>query len=218
MEQEVLLEKERTVLLESLWLEHRGRSGEGSLALYVALGSPRPNLDSLTQKMFVALSEYPNSQYWASTFGRVLICVRPGCIEECVLGRVKDIKNKMYVPISTTRKLSFQELQQLVEPFPGGSEGTIVMNNQPATIEAFLISYIHMLDELIWDIYRNDSRAERRYSQALEFVRQNRFSVTFGSEDEILQLRMINPRVPVRLYGSGVNRDVPRVMGGIIYG
>jgi hypothetical protein len=98
----------------------------------------------------------------------------------------------------------------------------IILNSQPVPIEAALISYVHMVDELVLDVYEkrkslgNWSTGEQRYASALEKVRQGGISLKVASQDEILALKAANPAISVRLYGSGVNKNVPKVMGAAI--
>lgn len=205
---------DKEILIQTIWNDKKGKSDkEAPFALYVALDSPRPNLSSLTDSMFEALQgDISGAREWAKTWGRTVICVGPGCKQECILGLVADDKNKRFVPVRTTQILDAEKLEQLILPVEGGSMATIVLNSQPTTIEAFLISYIHMVDELIWDNFL----AQGSYSEAVQSVKDKRFSLTLASEDAILSQRMANPAVSVRLYGSKVNKNVPRVMGGII--
>ena len=200
-------------LIQNIWNDKKGKeNGRAPYALYVALDSPRPNLEILTDSMFKVLSENTyEAPRWAETFGRAVICVGPGNNLECVLGEVKDDRSKRFVPVQTTEILNLEDMERLTSPIKTGSMAEIVLNSQPMTIEAFLISYVHMVDELIWELFRKSFR----YGPSLKRVIDSGFTVSLGSEEEILTAKVEDPTVSVRLYGSGVNKNVPKVIGGI---
>lgn len=207
---------EKETFIQNIWTDKKGKSdGPAPFGLYIALDSPRPNLEHLTNSVLRVLSENTNDAHlWARTWGRVVICVAPGGKPQCNLNYIDDPESKRYVPVQTTQILDTSEVARLISPITKGSLATIVLNNQPTTIEAFLISYIHMVDELIWEIFR---ARKTRYSEVVKKVMSDRFSICLGTEDQILSTKMSNPTVSVRLYGSGVNKNVPKVMGGIIF-
>lgn len=224
--QNKLSEEEKEALIQSIFFDKKGRSdGPAPYGLYVTLATPRPDLSQLTELMLGSLlkpQEPFMAEEWARTWGRVIVCVGPGGNFDVFLDRVAKEENKRFVPVNTTQKLSKNELTQLVDGMFEGRAGTILLNNEPTTIEAFLITYVHMIDEFIWDIYRNNLRISGKqnsvalYKEAVDFVRKYGFSVRMTSEDEILVTKVANSDAQVRLYGSQVNKDVPRVMGAVI--
>ncbi len=215
-------EEEKLHMIGQIWKDQKGRLSSGPYALYVALNSPRPNLADLTESIFETLADdCIRSENWSKTWGKLVICVRPGGKAECVLGEVNDEDNKIYVPVATTQKLPEQDLQQMIDTVPQGRLRLLLLNNQPTTIEGFLISYLHMVDEMIWEIYRQKRLTVERknyipiYQQVLDLVAKERFSIKLASEEEILGLKKADPQISVRLYGSMVNKDVPKVLGAV---
>lgn len=221
LKQTPLTQEEKEALIQRIWEDKGGRVDRNrSLAMYISLDSPKPDLTEITRGVIGKLSENSVLGFnWAEDWGRVVICVGPGGRLDCILGDTNEDKNKRFVPVHTTRQLSSSEMQELVDQVPGGNAGIIMLNNQPSTIEAFLISYVHMVDQLIWSIYRNllqdnqEKNPADLYRKAMELVKHSGFSTRLASEDEILASSLNDPKISVRLYGSGVNRDVPRVMG-----
>lgn len=217
----ILSEQEKQTLIGQIWSDHRGRRDTNrSYALYVSLDSPSPDLDEITKKMLGVLLKSPSfSLDWAEDWGRVVVCVGPGSELGCRLAHTKDDASKKFIPVQTTRKLEKSEVEDLLNPLPRGRSGLVLLNDQQTTIEGFLISYIHMIDELIWDIYRSVLNVGDKqnwptlYADSVRLVQQNGFFAQLASEDEILLTRVANDRAKVRLYGSGVNKDVPKVMG-----
>lgn len=212
---------EKEALIQRIWVDKGGRVDRGwGLALYVALDSPRPNLAQITDMMLDRLAEDSSTGFsWAEDWGRVVVCVAPGAGLNCVLGDMNNNESKKFVPVHTVQKLDAQDMQNLLSVLPEGKLGTILINNQPTTIEAFLISYLHMLDQAIWGIARSDVNSRGRtasYKDAVDLVRSQGFSIRLASEEEILLARFLDARVSVRLYGSGVNKDVSRVMGAVV--
>ena len=222
-ELKTITKEEKLEMIGQIWKDQKGRLSNGPHALYVALDSPRPNLADLTDSVLEALSnDVIGAENWSKTWGRLVVCVRPGGRAECVLGGVNDEDNKIYVPVVTTQKLSSEQLQQMVDTAPQGGLRLVMLNNQLTTIEAFLISYLHMIDEMIWEMYRQSRLAVERkdyisiYKQVLDLVARERFLVKLSSEEEILSIKKNDPEVSVRLYGSMVNKDVPKVLGGVM--
>lgn len=221
-EQKIITEEEKLQMIGEIWKDQKERSSSGPYALYMAIDSPRPNLGSLTDSILETLSnDISRAENWSRTWGRLVICVRPGGTFESTLGDIDDEDNKIYVPIVTTQGLSIQERQQLIDTLPQGRLRLIMLNDQPTTIEAFLISYLHMVDEMIWEIYRQNRRGSEKkhitiFKEVLDLVAEERFSVALGSEEEILMAKKTNPQVSVRLYGSMVNKNVPKVLGIVL--
>lgn len=214
---------ERETLLKVLWDGKKGRPDRlNNYALYVGLNSPTPDLQALTRSMLEQLSDRSNvydSYHWAEGWGRVVISVHPDQRLRCLLGDMRDNDNKNFVPVVTTQ---ITDLDEMFKEFPRGSLGKILINRQPMTVEAGLISYIHMVDELIWDTFREKQVTTGSrdvlslYQDAVAMVASQGFSVETATEEEILNARRGNPKVSVRLYGSGVNKSVPKVMGAFV--
>ncbi|MEK7497467.1 MAG: hypothetical protein AAB656_00940 [Patescibacteria group bacterium] len=210
-------EEEKEFLLTEAWENKKDKVDiDGSLALYVSVASPNPNLfltSSITIQMLEALSASPQqAEEWSRTWGRVVVCIKPGFEQMCLLGEISDPKNKLFIPLKTKQKFAPTEI---IGGFPNGDLAQIVINSQPTTIEAFLISYVHIVDELIWEHFRSSGSSD--YPGALQSVISSGFSLVSACEDEILFQKKGNPLMSLRLYGSMVNKDVPRVMGGIIF-
>lgn len=212
---EIQNEERKQQLIQTLWDDKKGKSGSSSHGLYVGLSSPNPDLVSITGSMLEQLSASPREAFfWAQSWGRLAIAVRAGFTDRCLLADSNDDKNKNFIPIATTRLVS---PVGLIAPLPQGELGTILLNSKRTTVEAILISYLHMVDELIWDFSRTKSQRDPidNYQQSLYQVLERGFSTRLASESEILALREADNSISVRLYGSGVNKDVPKVMGAI---
>lgn len=186
------------------------------MALYVALTSPRPNFLDLSRLMLDELSSgNGDKRYealeWARTWGKVVICIHPENKQGCFLVDTEDRKSKSFVPIVTTAKIL---PEQLLGDFSYGNLAEVVLNNRATTVEAATICFVHMVDEMIWDIYR---KGDLTYQEAVMDVINKGFELRTAHEDDILEAVRINSKVSVRLYGSGVNKDVPKVMGGILW-
>jgi hypothetical protein len=209
--------EEQEQLISKLWVDKKGKKDTPSPhALYIALSTPRPNLSVITAETLAALAEDPFvAEYWAKTWGRVVVCVGPTGKSECLLADTREDISKRFIPVKTTQKLPEEELLNLVKVLPTGNLGEITLNNRSTTIEAFLISYIHLVDEFIWELYRSGIRPS--YGQVTNLVCEEGFSVRLGSGHDILLNKVNNPTASVRLYGSGVNPDVSKVMGGIVF-
>lgn len=215
-----LTEEEKTSLIQSTWVDHKGRlSGKGRYAIYVALDSPRPDFYKITNLMFGELSKEENlleAEHWARFWGKVVVCVAPGGNLDCILADVDDDKNKSFLPVSTAVKLPATEF---FGGFPQGELATVLINNKLSTVEAVVISYVHLIDELIWDIYQSNNQLSKtaiNYRKAVNLVKDKGFSMIPAKEEDILLAKKMDPLVSIRIYGSGVNKDVPKVMGGII--
>lgn len=206
---------EKDSLIQVIWADKKGRlSRQGNIALYVALDSPRPSFLDLTRLMLDELSSEAKrygALEWARTWGKVVVCVQPKGGLGCFLADVEDTKSKNFVPVVTNARILTEEL---VCDFPDGNLAEVILNNQPTTVEAATICFIHMVDEMIWDIYRKNNLT---YQEAVMEVVNKGFGLRVASEESILEAVRIDSRVSVRLYGSGVNKDVPKVMGGILW-
>lgn len=213
-------ESEKLALLQQAWDDKKERlSNAGSQALYVALDSPKPNVALITAQVLSEVYLKSSAEDWARRWGRVVVCVKAGGEPLCLLGDVNDDKNKAFVPVSTSVRILPAEL---IQEFPTGDLGTVLLNNRETTIEAIVIAYIHMVDELIWDLYRqklqdaNLTSSKELYAQTVSEVMRRGFSVGTATEEEILMAKKYNPQVSIRLYGSGVSKDVSKVMGAVV--
>lgn len=206
---------EKDSLMQAIWADKKGRlSRQGNIALYVALDSPRPSFMDLTRLMLEELANEAKryaALEWARTWGKVVVCVQPRGGLGCFLADVEDAKSKNLVPVVTNARILAEEL---IEDFSDGNLAEVVLNNQPTTVEAATICFVHMVDEMIWDIYR---KSDLTYPEAVMKVLNIGFGLSIASDEEILEAVKIDSRVSVRLYGSGVNKDVPKVMGGILW-
>lgn len=226
MEQEkpltIISDIEKQALIQRSWEEKKGRlvGSHSPYALFVPLDNPLPNLAMVTLDMLEALDKNPRvSEYWAKTWGKVVVCVGPKSRHNIFIGEVEDDRNRAFVPVTTNLKII---PESLADNLPEGAAGKIILNNTPTTPEAIVISFVHMLDELIWDLYQGKlkmaglSASPKLYQESLAEVRSKGFSLYFAGAEEILAEAKDNPNVSIRLYGSGVNKDVQRVIGAVI--
>lgn len=214
-------------LLKLIWDDKNGRAQRlPRFGLFVALDNPKPNLAVTTKRLLQALLENPDySQEWAETWGKVVVCVGPAGKLQCILREESDDKNRSLIKLESNSLLSPADL---ITDFPQGKGATIVLNSQPTTVEAFIISYVHMVDELIWTLCQKKLRQNPvvdhypatnrylRYSQALQEVIESGFNIKVADTKQILDLKRNNLNISVRLYGSKVNKQVPSVMGAVI--
>ncbi len=216
-----IFDNDRDQIIEATWNNTKDRliDDAGSQALYVSLDSPRPNFTALTHLMLEAMQS-EQAESWARRFGRLVISIRAQSGLSCQLADVNDKKSKLYIPVNTQARLDPAEL---IPDFPEGSLGTILLNDKPTTVEAILISYLHMVEELVWDRYRvnlaekNQSANSQLYQETVGEVIAGGFSVQTMSEEQILKTKRLRPSTSIRLYGSGVNKDVSKIMGAIVY-
>lgn len=226
MEQEksliIISDIEKQALIQRSWEEKKGRlvGSYSPYALFVPLDNPLPNLARVTLGMLEALAQDSRvSEYWAKTWGKVVVCVGPKSRQNIFMGEVDDDRNRAFVPVTTNLKII---PESLVDNLPDGVAGKIILNNTPTTPEAIVISFVHMMDELIWDLYQGKlkmarlSASPKLYQQSLAEVRSKGFSLYFAGEEAILTETKDNPNVSIRLYGSGVNKDVQQVIGAVI--
>lgn len=212
--QNTLSEEEKQALLTSIWNDKRGRiNSNAQLALYVTLDCPMPDFARIKEAMLAELLKSPSTGFnWAEDWGRVVVCVGPGGSLGTTLSSTKEERIKRFVPVHTNRKLVKEQMQDLLSSLSRGELGTILINSESTTIEAFLISYVHMLDEAIWELYRSGIS----YRKAVEMAQEKGFQVKLATEEEILLAKVGDDRIPVRLYGSNVNRDVQCIMGAFL--
>lgn len=216
------MEQEKQALIQRFWEEKKGRlvGSYSPYALFVPLDNPMPNLAMVTLGMLEALDKNSRvSEYWARTWGKEVVCVGPKSRQNIFIGEVEDDRNRAFVPVTTNLKII---PESLADSLPMGDVGKIILNSAPTTPEAIVISFVHMLDELMWDLYQGKlkiaglSSSPELYQQSLLEVRNKGFSLYFASEEKILAEAKDNPNISIRLYGSGINKDVQRVMGGVI--
>lgn len=210
----------KEAFIEAVYAEKKGRDtySPGIFTCYINIDCPLPRLPSLTALM---LEELSNNNFeaceWASKWDKSIISIAPDNKSGCVFLRDDDPKGKIFVPVLTTKTL---DVSPLLESMPEGELAFIGINNQPMTIDAFLITYFHMVNELIWDTaikQQGGRKVEvRNYIRALEEVMEKGFSVGLISEEEIIRIKTQKPNTSVRIYGSKVNPYVPQIMGAII--
>lgn len=201
---------EKEDLINQIWKEKNGREDwQTPETLYVVVNSARPNMGILTATMLESLSEDPFlSKRWARSWGKVMVCVGIKGEEGCQLGSSLDEKNKVFIPLATTKLVAPKDF---FERFPKGNLGQIFLNNKEMTLQALLISYVHMVDEFIWNLAQKIGD----FGKAIEAVKNEGFCVNVVAEDEILNLYEASG-AKVRLYGSGVEKSVPKVMGAVV--
>lgn len=213
-----LLEKE--TIIQAAYAEKKGREsfGKNPFTCYIKINSPRPNLANLTASLIEELMIKKSEAFiWAKEWDKSIVSISPAQEIGCELLGVEDPRGKLFVPVSTTQTI---ELGDLVANLPGGEMGIIGINNQPMTIDAFLIVYFHMVNELIWDVAMTDPGSAqvnaKSYGRALDLVASKGFSVGLLSEEEMVKAKKGDPQTSMRIYGSKVNKFVPQVMGIII--
>ncbi len=214
----LLSEKEELIL--AVFSEKKGREVHAlnPYTCYVNIGSPTPDLAVLTASMLEELERKPfEAKVWASRWDKSIISVSAGGKPGCSLLRDDDLRGKSFVAVSTTKLVNSAEL---LCQMPTGELGFIGINDRPTTVDGFLISYFHMVNELIWDLALEQSSGEyvdlNGYGKALQLVIEKGFSVGLVSEEEIIELKKLDPKTTIRIYGSKKSKFVPEILGAII--
>lgn len=207
-------------MIQQSFAEKKGREsfGQNPFTCYINIDSPMPNLPLLTASFLDQLVENSEQAFrWASKWDKSVISISPTNELGCVFLLGDDLKGKNFVPVSTTLK---REPSDLLKNMPEGQLAFIGMNNKPTTVDGFLISYFHLVNELIWDracVASGEKTVNLvTYRKALEEVTNGGFTVGVISETEIVQAKKADPRISVRIYGSNVNSSVPQIMGAVI--
>lgn len=213
------LQVDREAFIKSVYAEKKGRevNGKNPFTCYVAINSPKPSLPLLTASLLEELAAHPyEAYYWTLRWDKSVISVSPGSIQGCMLLHEDDPRAKAYVPVSTTKPINST---QLIQDMPPGNLGIICINDQPMTVDSFLITYFHMVNELAWDIARlnQDGKVDiKSYTSAVDAITSEGFSIQLMPEEEIILKKLNDPTTSVRIYGSKVNPFVPEIMGAIM--
>ncbi len=213
-----ILEKEALVLAS--YAEKKGREsfGHNPFTCYAVVDSPAIDLPNLTASLLEELtSNCAKALTWTRNWDKTIVSINPSQKPGCYLLETDSLRGKNFVAVSTARTVDGLEF---VKNMPGGSLATIAINDQKMTIDAFLICYFHMVNELIWDISREYSGGDMvdvdNYSDALELVSTKGFVVNLLPETELLLLKKRDANTSLRIYGSGVNKNVPQILGAVI--
>lgn len=209
---------EKESFIKAMYTEKKGRDVYASnpYTCYINIDSPEPNLAILTASL---LDELLANKYqaftWSSIWDKSIVSTSASKKSGCVLLTSDDAMGKMFVPVSTSRII---DSSSLISNMPTGELAFVGINDQETTIDGFLISYFHMVNEFVWDIaYKQAGRSDiSSYIKALDLVAEKGFSVGLMSEDQIIQAKKQNSDTAVRIYGSNQNRFVPQILGAII--
>lgn len=211
---------EREAIIQAAYAEKKGREsfGPNPFTCYVRINSPRPDLAGLTASLIEELATKKSEAYiWTKEWDKSVVSVAPSRVTGCVLLAADDPKGKLMVPVSTTKAMVTAEMMARM---PEGEIATIGINEVPMTIDAFLITYFHLVNELIWDVAMTQSGGTRvnarGYGLAVDLVSARGFSVGLVSEEQMLEIKKAEPRTTMRIYGSKVNKFVPQIMGIVI--
>lgn len=220
IEKDKQLLSEKELVIRESFADKKGRSDSSvsPYTCYIKINSPEPDMQSLTASLLESLMEDTSNAYiWAMNWDKSIISVSSGSSSFCSLIPTGDQRGKNFVPVSTTRPI---DANRLLNGFPEGKLGLLAINSQSQTTDAFLISYFHMVNELIWDIALSKSVSGKPtrvcYEQALELVADQGFMVCVMPEEEIILRKQRNPTTSLRIYGSQVNRFVPQILGAVI--
>ena len=219
-EKEVINQSIKELVIRESFADKKGRSDSNvsPYTCYIKINSPEPDLQSLTASMLESLMEDTSIAYvWALNWDKSIVSVSTGAGSFCNLLPTGDKRGKSFVPVSTIRPI---DSSGMLLNFPEGDLGVLAINDQPQTVDAFLISYFHLLNELIWDITISKSASGKPtrtcYEQALELVAAEGFMTCVMPEEEIILTKQKNPSTSLRIYGSQVNRFVPKILGAVI--
>lgn len=213
-----LLDKES--LIQAAYAEKRGRESftENPFTCYVNIDSPEPDLSHLTASLLDQLRLKPLEAFlWTKAWDKSVIVLNPKVPVGCHLLESTDPKGKLFVPVTTTSPV---KIENMVRSLPSGELAVIGVNAEAVTVDAFLICYMHLVNELVWSMSFAESNDEKvtvsAYKRAIEMVVEKGFMVVLMSEEEILSAKSQQPESSLRIYGSMVNKYVPKVMGVVI--
>jgi len=219
-EKELINQSAKDLVIRESFADKKGRveSTVNPFTCYISINSPTPDLKILTASMLdVLLDDISNAYVWALNWDKSIVSVSSGPGSFCSLLPTGDKRGKGFVPVSTTRTIDGSEL---LIGFPQGKLGFLVVNDQPQTIDGFLISYFHIVNELIWDLALAKSVTKKpskiNYSDALNQVANEGFVFCTMPEAEIIAAKQNRPETSVRVYGSQVNKFVPQILGAVI--
>lgn len=207
--------------IQAMYAEKKGRDVHAAnpFTCYINTPAPQPDLPLLTASFLEVLSSAGrDAYYWGLTWDKSIITVSPGFKSGCVFLPTGDQRGKAYAPVSTTKPI---DTAAAVAAMPAGDLGTVCINQEAQTTDAFLIVYFHMASELIWDLGLKNSLDDKptppAYIAALDEVLARGFNLGLLTSAEIIQAKSQKPDTSVRVYGSRVNRFVPQIMGAILY-
>lgn len=213
-----ILDKEALILAS--YAEKKGREsfGHNPFTCYAVVDSPAIDLPNLTVSLLEELtSNCAKALTWSRNWDKTIVSINPSQKPGCYLLESDNPRGKNFVAVSTARTV---DALDFIEDMPDGSLATIAINSQRMTVDAFLICYFHTVNELIWDISRENSGGDRvsvdNYFDALELVSKKGFVVNLLPEAELLLLKKRDAKTSLRIYGSGVNKNVPQILGAVI--
>lgn len=209
----------REAFIKAVYADTKGREVDSpnSFTCYVAIDSPTPNLGILTASMLdVIYGNIQNAYVWAAGWDKSIISIAPNNQLACVLLSDDDPAAKNFAPVSTTKTV---DKFGLIKNLPDGDLAVIKINDKPMTIDAFLIVYFHMVNELIWSltrVFQSLGQIQTKgYSAAVNQVMDRGYGVILACEEEIIQEKIQNSNISMRIYGSKVNPYVPQIMGTV---
>lgn len=209
----------REVFIKFAYADKKGRdiASPNPFTMYINIGSSYPDLPFLTASLLQELAKNPDdSKTWASRWDKSIIAVAANSTNYCDFLPNYDSKGKSYIPVKTKGII---DSSVLLSTMPKSNGPFIGINNMQTTTDGFLISYFHMVNELLWDkaIEKgNGSVDTESYLASLNEVMVEGFSVGLLSEDEMIKAKILNPGTSMRIYGSRVNPFVPEIMGVIL--
>ncbi|OGD81338.1 hypothetical protein A2572_02355 [Candidatus Collierbacteria bacterium RIFOXYD1_FULL_40_9] len=213
-----LLNKEK--LISEAYAEKKGRElfGDNLFTCFAVVDSPQPDLSTLTLSLLSMLKEKTSEAFlWTKQWDKTIVSIASGQKSGCYLLDSQDNRGKLFVPVATNKLVDSAEI---ASQLPKGELATIAINSAPMTIEAFIISYFHMVNELVWDVTIansvNEEVNESAYRYAVDAVSLFGFDLSLLPETELLKIRKKDPSVSLRVYGSKVNKYVPEVIGAVI--
>jgi len=211
---------EREDLIRVAYAEKKGREafGENPYTCYVNIDSPEPDLSQITATLVDQLYMRPLEAYlWTKAWDKSIVGLNPKESLGCHLMDGADVRGKLYVPVMTTLPVA---VEKMVRSLPEGDMAVLGVNAEAVTVDAFLICYLHLVNELVWDITIAESGGGRPsasyYKRAVECVAERGFVTVLMTEDEILATKLHNPQTSLRIYGSMINKYVPKIMGAVI--
>ena len=211
-------DRAKHLLYEQIMADKREKSNIGAnLGMYCPLGNPVFDIDEITGSAISAMeNNSAATQMWSEDFGRVLVCVNPDNVGIEIVS-TSDPRQKRNVLIFSSRLFAPNKIigTNLIS-----GPNIIVMNEQPATIEGLTTSYLHLLDQVVWErflILKRESPNANKvdlFARAVSRVRAEGVSLFTASEDEILNLFVSGELIP-RPYPSRAIKSLPFILGGV---
>ncbi len=212
----ILFDKSEFVRIN--FADKRGRivGGTNPFVCYVNTPTPQINLPAVTSSLLEQLDQRRSQAFeWAQRWDKSVVAISPIGQAQCVLLPDGDPKGKNFIPVQTTSKF---DAVPAVTAMPQVGQLEVAINDKPTTVDGFLITFCHMVNEAIWDTSLKIGQGVvgfAQYCKGLDAVIESGFVTKLKPEADLIKQKINNPDTAIRIYGSGVNAAVPTIMGTV---